>query len=189
MSNAILFHDAAVRRLCALPAGSVVVTVRPVMPQPEERGGNWHWKTRGTGATWTPGDLRRLLLLTSPYGPAGATVWAREHFAPNPAGDPERPYIYRADFPPDALPEGVRWGAPIHMPVEAGRLRFRLVEQRALRLHEVTPALGWVEGFQAEKPEDARAAFREEWDTLWRGRKLGWDRNPWVRALILEREG
>jgi hypothetical protein len=134
----------------------------------------------------------RLEWQPCPYGSAGDLLDVTEPWclAADADGYPEEGFLYAADYQPGEVvrygSDGVAlrkdgreaspWRSGRFMPSAAVRLRLRLDEVRAERLHDITD-----EGAQAEGTLD-RDAFRGLWDII-NGKLAPWDADPWVWVL------
>jgi len=95
-----------------------------------------------------------------------------------------------------------RWRPSIHMPRWISRITLEVAGVRVERLQEITQEDARAEGAEPEMhdsggfepwgapcPEvpDYIAGFASLWDSIYAKRGLGWDTNPWVRAIKFRR--
>lgn len=118
-----------------------------------------------------------------PFGATGDRIWVRESFIARPC----QPIIYRADSMCGG--RGTEWLPSIHMPRWASRITLEVLNVRPERVQDITYADILAEGWdpRTSQPvsdgtagEDARAWFRDLWDSINAKRGVGWDANPWV---------
>ena len=181
----ILFNTDMVR---AILDGKKTVTRRIVKPQPS------YVLTQEEVKAWAlsgadPYGMRvaptyNELLTTVPYKP-GDILYVRETWAPWSRTYGTMPTIhYRADS--ENLP-GVIWKPSINMPKEIARLWLKVTRVRMERLQDMTVDDVLHEGTSILKGfED----FKKLWDSTLKGvdiSKYGWDTNPYVWVIELER--
>ena len=168
----------------------------------------------GQNVWYIDGDPARSV--RSPFGVAGDRLWVREAhrlwFPTCPNGEPLGSgwkVRYRADMrqrwtkigwdegdqymsPEDAGvdTEPAPWRPSIHMPRFACRLTLRVQRVWVHRVQEISEADAQAEGITDEQYAldlgTYRLAFRALWESLYPG---SWDRNDWVWACEVEREG
>lgn len=114
-------------------------------------------------------------------------------------------YLYKAwtePFPqPGQFPE-IKWHPSIHMPKEAARIWLRVTDVRVERLQEITEAEAMIEGaidnrafiHSPDNEYDHIHTAREHFIDIWNSTikksdldKYGWDANPYVWVVELER--
>jgi hypothetical protein len=152
----------------------------------------------------------------SPYQP-GDILWVREtwyyeeHLHDLTAGEPDLPggryshrYIHRASQPDYPVDIGVGqhgWHPSIFMPREAARIFLRVTDVRVERLQEMPYEDIEREGFYVDQvtyttgddqmrrdyKRSLRTSFTRLWDSLNAKRGYGWDKNPFVWVIELER--
>ena len=88
------------------------------------------------------------------------------------------------------------WRPSIHMPKEAARIWLKVTDVRAERVQEITPQGAWKEGARCSclhpVPDCAgnKTTFVNIWNRTIKKADLdcyGWDANPWVWVIELER--
>lgn len=134
-----------------------------------------------------------------PYGIPGDRLWVRETWAQ----DSARIIHFQADGaerPPDeyltnGTPIQTKWQSPIFMPRWASRITLEITDIRAEKLQKITYEDILAEGWDVKTSlpitngtagEDARAWYRELWDSL-NGKKYLWASNPWVWVIKFKR--
>ena len=172
--------------------------------------------TDGRWGFLVAGDQGWTEPIRSPFGVAGDRLWVREAhrlwFPTCPNGEPLGSgwkVRYRADMrqrwtkigwdegdqymsPEDAGvdTEPAPWRPSIHMPRFACRLTLRVQRVWVHRVQEISEADAQAEGITDEQYAldlgTYRLAFRALWESLYPG---SWDRNDWVWACEVEREG
>ena len=197
----ILFSAEMVR---AILAGRKTQTRRIIKPQPELRGGVWHWKN----IAWDTANAQisdEFIIDHCPYGTVGDTLWVREAFATDIPGCEEQSGItYRADHidpKGDGPANPIKWKPSIHMPRWASRISLEITDIQVERVQDISDSDVYAEGL----PEDGssyddaiqalsaglpihertpeRHWFRGLWDSINAKRGYGWDSNPWVLVI------
>ena len=84
------------------------------------------------------------------------------------------------------------WSPSILMPRWASRITREITDVRFQRLQEITEEDAQAEGFDPKICDDlpdwtAKESFQIYWNSIYAKRGLGWDSNPWVRALSFVR--
>ena len=116
---------------------------------------------------------------------AGDVVYVKEayHICPKTDMMP----IYRADFAPDFIPEGIEWSIAASMPIQYARVKLYVRSSRVERLHAISDGDALREGlvYCASEGKTAVQAFAEEWDKtqLQSATPLLWKKNPWVEVV------
>ena len=142
-------------------------------------------------------------LLRYPYGEPGDRLWARETWAHDADSlemlralvddiMPTRDYgpYYRATGAYEG--SGLRWRPSIHMPRWASRITLEVTDVRVERLQSISEEDALAEGVDplewsgGPANADARAAFRELWESI-NGKRAPWATNPWVWAISFRR--
>jgi len=196
----ILFSGPMVR---AILEGRKTQTRRVVMPQPSLVDGDGVAFFDGHGQG---GRGSRDRIIGCPYGAPGDRLWVRETwglFDTQPSDGPERATVfYRAD--PDLHPNFLKyqlWRPSIHIPRWASRLTLEVTGVRVQRVQEISEVDAAAEGagtaaFEVEvpvraaplrSPECHKAGFAILWDSINAKRGYGWDANPWVWMIELQR--
>lgn len=82
----------------------------------------------------------------------------------------------------------------IHMPRWASRIQLEITDVRIQRVQDISNADAIAEGIadpasieEAPAVDEARAGFRDLWDSINEKRGFGWDANPLVWALTFKR--
>ena len=193
----------------AILEGRKTMTRRVIKPQ-LEKDETWDggYKYSHRGATTALSMLcAGVYDRTSPYQP-GDILWVRETWArgrvsigEEPDGRDSKPYISQCIGDNDIIPkeaalrEGicideVVWRPSIFMPKEACRIWLRVLAVRPERLQEISEEDAIAEGIEAREPNHvvgARYRFGQLWNSINAARGYGWDKNPWVWAIIFER--
>jgi len=132
-----------------------------------------------------------------PYGQPGDRLWVRETFNPHYFGF--RKPGYRADWTnPDGVEEP-KWSPSIHMPRWASRFTLRVKDVRVERVQDITEADALAEGIERHWDDgvwyygelnkghcDPVCAFVKLWDSIYKLRGFGWEKNPWVWVVKFE---
>lgn len=83
------------------------------------------------------------------------------------------------------------WTPSIHMPRWASRIQLRVTSVRVERLQEITVDDAYAEGaslcIDHDGPVCYRAEFQRLWDSIYYKRGFGWDVNPWVWVIAMQR--
>jgi len=122
-----------------------------------------------------------------PFGVPGDRLWVQEAWAMGGNG----PY-YKADV---TNPGGVRyaWTPSTDMPRWASRITLEITDVRCQRLQEITTNDAIAEGIDADGGDDENRNrstvenFRLFWDSFYKGKGFGWEKNPWVWASTFRR--
>jgi len=151
----------------------------------------------------------RFVGLSCPYGQPGDLLWVRESGWERPERTPKMmregadtwaPFIYDADYWPDAIPENERddlkaWGwkrrPSIHLPRLGSRILLEIVAVRVERLQDISEADAKAEGVTL--PERTctmyegiwRDGYRDLWESI--NGPGSWDANPWVWVIEFRR--
>lgn len=140
-----------------------------------------------------------LCIRKAPYQP-GDILYVRETWSEWTDG-----YLYKAwtePFPqPGQFPE-IKWKPSIHMPKEAARIWLKVTNVRVERLQDITEAEAMLEGaidnrafiHSPDNEYDHIHTAREHFIDIWNSTikksdldKYGWDANPFVWVVELER--
>ena len=206
----ILFNGEMVR---AILEGRKTQTRRPMVPQPPD--GHWWAETEAEqrlAAEYYPSARGR----GCPCGIPGDRLWMRETFILEDTDTPPtdgRPYReteepgefgqllvphYRATEPEphivpldlsDSYDDRTRWHPSIFMPRWASRITLEVTDVRVERVSDISLADVHAEG----KPENIWPTeleftwFRQQWNSIYAKRGLGWDANPWVWAVSFKK--
>jgi hypothetical protein len=197
------YHDGA-------PADFSAANLQPGFYSTGVPESGWVLRSRGAGGCWND----RTKPMKCPYGQPGDQLWVRETWAPvvcprHDEGQPPgtacacREAVYRADIPADMESEDrwfsrngyASWRPSIFMPRWASRLTLPIKSIRVERVHDISIADVWAEGFEPEAnsltidcdTRDPRLQFAEAWDRINGKRKGGsWAENPWVFVIEWE---
>lgn len=93
----------------------------------------------------------------------------------------------------DAGQSPARWRSAVHLPRELSRHTVRVVENRVLRVQQLTSDQSRDAGAECPYPVNVYCAkgYKDHFADLWQaryGRKYPWDSNPWVVATLCELE-
>ena len=128
------------------------------------------------------------MAIKQPYA-VGDVLWVRETW--NIANGR---YSYKADWMDFDLSEafGGRFGSlvpvwkpSIHMPRDVARLFLRVKSVRAERLQDISDSDAHAEGM--DSPSYPIIQFKDLWNSLNDDRGYGWEVNPWVWVVDLEK--
>lgn len=173
------------------------------MPIPIEEYGKIinHYVKKGYTQIYTKGALEGMIAPKCPFGEVGDTIWVREtwqhtnEFGINPQ-DENSGYIYKAsengkDWEENV--EGWKWKPSIFMPRDACRIRLKITDIRAERLHDMPVDDILKEGVNNGVSNPLMGARWENmqrmaWEELWKkiNGKESWDSNPWVWVISFE---
>lgn len=158
---------------------------------------------------WVRIDKSTNALIKCPYGQPDDILWVREtwyyenHMYDPSEGDALHRYVYKADNPDYPVNTGVGkhgWRPSIHMPRAAARLFLRVKNVRVERLQEINAKDIIAEGTPYDREiykmpcniENAgetylKGCFLRLWNNINAKRGYGWEVNPWVWVIELER--
>lgn len=133
-----------------------------------------------------------------PYGKIGDRLWVRETWADvrgmgieTATGKPLEVVFYADDpWAQEAKEWGIKWKPSIHMPKKYSRINLKITNIRVERIQTITDNDAQCEGVNGWNQIvriDNITAFAELWDSINAKRGFGWNTNPWVWVIELEK--
>lgn len=128
-----------------------------------------------------------------PYGQVGDVLWVREKWKHNEVPTGWKYHYYAGAEEIYTYKDNERWKPSIHMPKEACRIRLKILDIRAERLHDMPVDDILKEGVNNGVSNPLMGARWENmqrmaWEELWKNinGKESWDSNPWVWVISFE---
>lgn len=144
-------------------------------------------------------NIKRYIYLNCPYE-IDQILWVRETwcFGEEPGEIWYKAYDCDVECFNDA--DDRKWKSPVFMPRKYTRIFLKVKNVRAERLQDIVTEDIEAEGickapyfyyddeeYKDFNEEEYRDAFKELWDSINKKRGYGWDKNPWVWVIEVER--
>ncbi|MCF0070268.1 hypothetical protein LZD49_07280 [Dyadobacter sp. CY261] len=191
--------------LDALLEGKCSAIVRPIKPQPTEKGRIAFLVDQPSRFV----DIREsqdfhgkseiVNQWNSPFGSAGTILWCKEtwqyDFKIEDESDSEKIFFHKHSWPNYPMNSGQYWLSPAVMPKAACRLWLEVVDVKVCRVQELTneETIGFGHYPMPHRCEQSwpfdshRDAFRVLWNREYGPRQLQLDKNPWIWYATVKR--
>lgn len=190
------------RQVKATLDGNMTEFRLPISAKTIEKGTNWFWNPNEN-------------ICFAPYQ-KGDIIYVRETWQAY-MKDDDIAYRYLADAErknivyTDLDDEPIKWRSSACMPKEAARLFLQVANVRAERVQDITDEGAKAEGIRGwtkdgklykyghiepgdigstpwrDMPRTAVEAYAKLWDSIYKSRGYGWDKNPWEFATKFKR--